>query len=48
MTNKWKCSVCRYVIEAEEPPEECPECHGKQHKFKPIWKLLKKRWNFID
>ncbi|MBS3175354.1 hypothetical protein J4440_05720 [Candidatus Woesearchaeota archaeon] len=48
MINKWKCSVCKYIVEAENPPEECPECKGKSHKFKPMFRLLKKRFEFMD
>ena len=24
---KWECYRCSYVTEAENPPEECPNCH---------------------
>jgi CBS domain-containing protein len=24
---KWECYRCSYVSEAEDPPEECPNCH---------------------
>ena len=24
---KWECYRCSYVIEDENPPEECPSCH---------------------
>jgi|SRR5271155_4754621 CBS domain-containing protein len=24
---KWECYRCSYVIESENPPEECPSCH---------------------
>src|SRR5580658_3985103 len=24
---KWECYRCSYVIEQENPPEECPSCH---------------------
>ncbi len=23
---KWQCSNCRYIMEAEMPPETCPSC----------------------
>ena len=26
---KWVCSVCGYVYEGDNPPAECPVCHGK-------------------
>ena len=25
----WKCSECGFVLEAEAPPEQCPECEKK-------------------
>ena len=28
------CSVCGYVHEGDEPPEECPVCHASKDKFK--------------
>ena len=30
---KWVCSVCGYVAEGEQPPEECPLCHAPASKF---------------
>ncbi|MEW6026429.1 MAG: rubredoxin-like domain-containing protein [Planctomycetota bacterium] len=26
---KWKCSQCKYVVEAINPPEACPSCQAK-------------------
>lgn len=31
---KFVCTVCGYVYEGEEPPEECPVCHQPASKFK--------------
>ena len=31
---KWVCTVCGYVYEGENPPEECPVCHAPSVKFK--------------
>lgn len=31
---KWVCSVCGYVYEGEEAPDECPVCHVGSEKFK--------------
>ncbi len=31
---KWVCSVCGYIYEGENPPEECPVCHVGADKFK--------------
>jgi uncharacterized membrane protein len=33
---KWRCTVCGYVHEAEEPPEICPVCGADQSKFVEI------------
>ena len=24
--NQWECSKCRYIFQAELPPEKCPSC----------------------
>ena len=45
MKKKFRCLVCGYVYEGENPPEECPVCHVKAEKFveikeeagKPMW-----------
>ena len=31
---KWVCTVCGYVYEGENPPDECPVCHAAANKFK--------------
>lgn len=31
--DQWKCSVCGYVHEGENPPEHCPVCHAPAEKF---------------
>ena len=30
---KWKCSVCNYIHEGDEPPTECPVCGADEAKF---------------
>jgi uncharacterized membrane protein len=30
---KWKCLVCGYVHDGEEPPEKCPVCGADRSKF---------------
>ena len=30
---KWVCSVCGYVYEGEEPPNQCPVCKAPAEKF---------------
>lgn len=30
---KWKCKVCGYIHDGEEPPEQCPRCGAKKEQF---------------
>ena len=30
---KWVCTVCGYVHEGEQPPEQCPVCNHPQAFF---------------
>ena len=30
---KWRCTVCGYVHEGDEPPEKCPVCGADRSKF---------------
>jgi len=36
MKKKFRCLVCGYVYEGENPPAECPVCHVKADKFEEI------------
>ncbi len=29
----WRCSVCGYVWDGEEPPDKCPKCGAPREKF---------------
>ena len=33
---KWRCTVCGYIHEGEEPPEKCPVCGQGKEKFEKI------------
>ena len=33
MKKKFRCMVCGYVYEGENPPEACPQCRAKSDKF---------------
>lgn len=33
MKKKFKCLVCGYIHEGDNPPAECPVCHAKADKF---------------
>lgn len=33
---KWKCTVCGYIAEGPEPPDECPVCHAPREAFVEI------------
>lgn len=39
-TRKWKCRVCGYIYEGDNPPAECPTCHMDSSYFDPVkkWK----------
>jgi len=32
---KWKCSVCGYTIEGNEPPPKCPSCKHSREYYEP-------------
>ncbi|MDL2254485.1 FAD-dependent oxidoreductase [Ruminococcaceae bacterium OttesenSCG-928-I18] len=32
---KWRCTVCGYIHEGENPPEHCPVCGAPKDKFEP-------------
>lgn len=32
---KWKCSVCGYVVEGNEPPPKCPACKNPKEYYEP-------------
>ena len=34
--DKWVCTVCGYIYEGEQPPEECPVCHAPASAFKKV------------
>jgi rubrerythrin len=30
---KWKCGVCGYIHQGDEPPDHCPICGAPKEKF---------------
>ncbi|MFA6592203.1 MAG: ferritin family protein [Bacteroidales bacterium] len=44
MKKRFRCLVCGYVYEGENPPAECPVCHAKSDKFVEIKDDGKKSW----
>ena len=44
MKKKFRCLVCGYVYEGENPPTECPVCHAKADKFVEIKEDAAKTW----
>jgi len=32
---QWKCGVCGYVHDDDEPPDNCPICGAPRSKFEP-------------
>lgn len=37
----WKCTVCGYVHEGEQPPEQCPICKQPAEKFEEVAEVKK-------
>lgn len=35
-TKRWKCTICGYIHEGEEPPAECPICHVPASLFEEM------------
>lgn len=33
---KWRCTVCGYIHDGPEPPEECPVCHAPREAFAEV------------
>lgn len=33
---QWKCTVCGYIHEGPEPPEECPICGAPKSAFEKV------------
>ena len=33
---KWKCTVCGYIHQGDEPPSNCPICGAPREKFVQI------------
>ncbi|HLG30547.1 MAG TPA: ferritin family protein [Candidatus Brocadiales bacterium] len=33
---KWRCRICNYVFEGQEPPLECPVCHAGKYAFEKV------------
>jgi rubrerythrin len=36
MTKKWRCTVCGYIHEGAEPPDECPLCGAPKEDFEEV------------
>ncbi len=36
MQMKWRCTVCGYIHEGDEPPDLCPVCGAGSEKFVPV------------
>ena len=33
---EWKCGICGYIHEGQEPPKECPVCKAKKENFEAV------------
>jgi len=36
-TSAWRCRMCGYVHQGEEPPDKCPYCFFSNTAFKKVW-----------
>jgi rubredoxin/uncharacterized membrane protein len=36
MPRRWRCTICGYIHEGEEPPEVCPVCGADRSQFVPV------------
>ncbi len=43
--NRWKCTVCGYIHEGDEPPEFCPVCDARKDEFELIEEAIVERRN---
>jgi len=46
MSKKWVCTVCGYVHEGPEAPDQCPLCKASKDKFKEM--ATSEGLNFVD
>ena len=44
MKKKFRCLVCGYVYEGENPPERCPQCGAPKEKFVEIKESAEPQW----
>ncbi|MFQ6013963.1 MAG: rubredoxin-like domain-containing protein [Anaerolineae bacterium] len=33
---KWRCTVCGYIYDGDEPPDKCPKCGAPREKFEQL------------
>ena len=33
---QWRCTVCGYIFEGQNPPEACPQCKAPASKFEEV------------
>jgi ferredoxin hydrogenase len=33
---RWRCSICGYIYEGDEPPEQCPVCGTSKDDFEEV------------
>ena len=32
----WRCQVCGYIWDGDEPPDNCPKCGAKKERFEAV------------
>ena len=45
--NRYKCTVCRNIMESDTEPEKCSYCNSDSHKIKQLWKKVK-GWSRLE
>ena len=43
--DRWKCTVCKFIMEADDEPKKCFHCNADSHKIKALFKKVK-GWGF--
>ena len=39
--DKWKCTVCRFIMEADKEPKKCVHCGADPHKIRALFKKVR-------
>ena len=39
--NRWKCTVCKFIMESDKEPKKCVHCNADPHKIKALFRKVK-------